>query len=136
MPDITVEPAALRAAAARIEQVLGTLEVARDRLPGAALGPPPGLATGGPDLGGPDLGGPDPGGRGGGGPGTNGPRGGGPGIGGPRSGLLRRGYGELLADQHHVLTGLAVELHADADRLRRVADRYEDTECQNTTEIR
>jgi len=161
MADITVDPASLRAAAARIEQVLGALEAARDRLAGAVLGPPPGPTAGWPGTGGPSggtpgtsgpgangptadwpgTGGPGSGGwgttgPGGDGSGTGGPGGGRPGTGGPRSGLLRREYRELLADQHQVLTGLATELHADADRLRRAAERYEDTECQNTIEIR
>jgi hypothetical protein len=95
MPDITVEPAALRAAAARIEQSLAAVEAARDRLTGAtpapAAGPTAGLTE-----------------------------------------LLRRGHADLLADQHTVLGGLAGTLREDAGRLRQAADRYQDTERQNT----
>src|SRR5215468_11864515 len=98
MPDITVEPAALQAAAARIEQSLAALEAARDRLAGAALGPALGPAVG--TAAGPPA---------------------------EVTGLLRRGHAELLADQHAVLAGLVGALREDAGRLRRAADRYQDT---------
>jgi hypothetical protein len=95
MPDITVEPVALRAAAARTEQSLAALEAARDRLAGAPPGPAAGTAAAVTEL-------------------------------------LRRSHADLLADQHAVLAGLAGALRADAGRLRQAADRYQDTEFQNT----
>jgi hypothetical protein len=107
MPDITVEPAALRAAAARIEQSLAALEAARDRLAGAPPGPAVSTTVG-------------------------------TAVGTAASPpaavteLLRRSHADLLADQHAVLAGLAGALRADAGRLRQAADRYQDTECQNT----
>jgi len=50
--------------------------------------------------------------------------------------LLRRAHGELLAEQQDGLRALSDALRDDAHRLRRAADRYEDTECRNTIATR
>jgi hypothetical protein len=53
----------------------------------------------------------------------------------PRPGpidLLARRHGELHAAHTDALAALAGQLRDDAAKLRTAADRYEDTECQNT----
>jgi uncharacterized protein YukE len=46
--------------------------------------------------------------------------------------LLARRYGEVHADHQDALAALVGRLRDDAANLRAAANRYEDTECQNT----